>query len=282
MSDPDEEGGIDPIEGIDQAGPYQSIFKYVSLASKTSWNYLEEAIQNQKLYGSTTVSLNDPFELRPCVIDDLSEEIIRSCHDFGSVKTKPRTHEFDDLTYWRKRAAQTVQNTIDAARIIVFSDKIDSPLLWSHYANSHRGACLHFVARAFRAVKTQGWVRYSRQRPSLQMSAALRHRPENRGFLSDDEWRKLRGATLAPLAFTKPVEWEYEGEFRVVYSATRKKHIVFEKCGLLEIILGAKISDEDAASVVALVENAAGVAPRVCRASLSARTFSVQIDPEAA
>jgi len=35
-----------------------------------------------------------------------------------------------------------LQNLLENARILSFCGRSDSPLLWSHYANAHRGACI--------------------------------------------------------------------------------------------------------------------------------------------
>lgn len=55
---------------------YQSMFKYISLNSETSWEYLKNTLCNSQLFGSPALGLNDPFELSPFVFDDLQASTI--------------------------------------------------------------------------------------------------------------------------------------------------------------------------------------------------------------
>ena len=73
------EGGIAALEegySLRRPARAQSMFKYVGLNTKTSWDYFEETIKNGVLRGSTSTSLNDPFEMQPSVFNDIDQYYI--------------------------------------------------------------------------------------------------------------------------------------------------------------------------------------------------------------
>jgi hypothetical protein len=55
---------------------HQSMFKYVSLNTEASWEYLRRTLHSSELVGSAAASLNDPFELSPFIFDDLQPSTI--------------------------------------------------------------------------------------------------------------------------------------------------------------------------------------------------------------
>jgi len=128
-------------------------------------------LRDQRLKVATIRDLNDPFEL--LCADLPTPEFRRS---FAAFKT------------W---AANNFG-------ILCFTRRWKNPLMWSHYAEKHRGVVLEFEIDEEALIK----VRYTRKRISFDLSkVALAD-----GFSSDD-------AEL--LARTKSHHWSYEREYRV-------------------------------------------------------------------
>ena len=128
-------------------------------------------------YVPSTSQLNDPFEF--------------------IVKLDTRDHGKE----------RTIQKNITArARVLSFSGGQDSAkniLMWSHYADSHRGACLQFDTRKWDPRKYRpGYVvrnvRYSMRRPLVSLSRKAQQNTE----------------LLNKIAFTKHKNWYYEQEWR--------------------------------------------------------------------
>jgi hypothetical protein len=132
---------------------YQSLFKYVSLDSEVSWDYLNQTVRNTELVGSAASALNDPFELSPYVIDDLQSSTIAEAvrHTdlsfLGDRQPKPLSEAFPNREPFQQQARLFLQQVFDRYLIIAFCERIDSSLLWSHYANSYQGACLFLSER---------------------------------------------------------------------------------------------------------------------------------------
>jgi hypothetical protein len=223
---------------------YQSLFKYVNLNSSLSWDYLHNTLHNAELIGSDAVSLNDPFELNPYVFDDLQPSTIANAVkriDSSFLDGRPPlplTEVFPDAEPFRQQARSYLKQVFDSYRIAAFCERVDSSLLWSHYANSYQGACLHFLAEGFRwpsSYYTLGRVSYSKYRPAYPLSLVL--------ALSSKPTPLRRAVSNNILFFTKADDWAYEAEVRLVYNHKRQQSVRFRKESLVSIILGPRFTD---------------------------------------
>lgn len=142
------------LEGI----VYERLYHFVSA------KYGLQNIRKKRVKASRINELNDPFELYACKMSSASDR-----RRFEYLKS-----EFD------KRKA-----------IICFSRDKHNPVMWSHYADRHRGICLGFDVDKSMLID----VRYT---PSRLDVTGL-----------DDEG--LFGAVVA----TKFSHWKYEREVRV-------------------------------------------------------------------
>lgn len=92
---------------------------------------------------------------------------------------------------------------IDSYAFLSVSSKSTSNLMWSHYANSHKGFCIEFKSELMKADK----VTYQDKIPKLNMIDIFL---SGLNLISGEEmgqhiWKSLR---------TKLAEWEYESEYR--------------------------------------------------------------------
>jgi hypothetical protein len=151
-------------------------------------------MQEQRLKISEIGSLNDPFDLLPFDLSDPAERqwIVDS----------------------RKRIGKK-------SGLLCFSQHWQSPVLWAHYAENHRGLCLGFDVP-----------------DDLQRSVDYVDHPL--------PLRALSPKTLADqMAYTKYDGWHYENEIRMAVTLQEKdgKYYYYgcdEVLKLVEIILGAK------------------------------------------
>jgi hypothetical protein len=171
-----------------------------------------DVISNQRLKLSLINDLNDPFELISAYLPDTksSEEVMRLKNQMASV-----------------------------FGVLCFSKNWNDPLLWSHYANKHKGVALKFWVNDTIALP----ITYSKDRFKVDFEEIERLKPEL-------TWKEAEG-----LWFTKFKSWEYEEEIRVIckQSACIKEngllfdHLSNTSVFLLEIIFGSlcKISVEE-------------------------------------
>jgi hypothetical protein len=126
-------------------------------------NWALDDVAKQRIRISEIDQLNDPFELW-CI--DQKDQQLR-----------------DVLRGFKREAGQRFG-------IVSFTRRWHNPLLWSHYADKHRGICLGFDVDE-RGLKP---VTYVRRRPTLVIPPTLE--------------------SVKELLFTKYRDWKYEEEWR--------------------------------------------------------------------
>ncbi len=168
---------------------------------------LESALRNleqRRLKIATIDDINDPFEWSPYDI-----------------------REAADRKHWRNWR----RSAFAARGVICFSKTWHHPLMWSHYAENHKGLAIGFDVRRSVARKIQ-------YRKTCKKIEDLKSFVEN---CSD--------RTLEAAIYTKFDAWAYEEEWRTTYSLDDKDH----KTGLFfkefdqdliprEVIIGARSS----------------------------------------
>jgi hypothetical protein len=129
-----------------------------------------EALRKRRLKVARINELNDPFEF------------------LGINLSNPQL----------RRAFTEVKNELNKnCGLLCFSKRWNNPVLWGHYADSHRGLCLAFdVPNQFLEN-----VRYTRRRPDPQE------------FLSTNEQEKEK--EMKALLCRKFSHWRYEDEARL-------------------------------------------------------------------
>ena len=137
-------------------------------------------------------------------------------------------------------------------RIVVscFGSKFDSVLMWSHYADKHKGACVEYEIND----KDFKQVDYKKEMPTFRLFDTLEilfgHQFSNKQVdFESGEYDFMSDALL-----TKSLDWEYEGEIRCVYSAkkldpkirkvvrNRKKKLLLKMPNFKAIYIGCSAS----------------------------------------
>ena len=115
-------------------------------------------------------------------------------------------------------------------------------LMWSHYADSHKGFCIEYdfsKPKEEFLSKLPLPVFYSESRPLVPWKAAIDNSVENMEEASEELMMGL---------LTKDKAWEYENEWRILIGATEDSELVMPKVSC--IYLGASIEKDNRAKVV--------------------------------
>jgi hypothetical protein len=169
---------------------------------QTQWGL--ESIRKKRMKISRFSDLNDPFELLGANLRDKSNR--------------------EAFRQWKRQISEIYG-------LLCFSESWQSPLLWSHYGERHRGLCLGFDV----ADEDISPVRYIDIRIEVDKNA-------------------LNEATVNHFLTTKFVEWSYEREMRVLRNLSEiapcdgKYYAEMdEKLQLKEVIVGAlsEVSRDD-------------------------------------
>jgi len=229
----------------------QYLYKYRSL-SDTSSSFAERIFTHNELYFPKPSEFNDPFDCSPVATLDATENQFATYLDGlykrrmphlsradrrASVKSvlKDRTRNNNSILAYQT-LKESMAKVVELAGVLSLSARCNHILMWSHYADSHRGICLRFKAssttpffgRAQRVV-------YQAERPKLNL------------ILDNHETQSTK-ALLAKADF-----WGYEEEWRIVEHELGPGVHQFPPELLDGVILGARISDENKQNVMSWV-----------------------------
>ncbi len=212
--------------------------EFIRAYHMTSCKYGLDDLTRHRLKVARFSEVNDPFEL-----------LGLNCHD-------PRV---------RKLTARFREEQNRRRGLLSFTRNWRSPVLWSHYADRHRGICLGFDLR--RTIVEE--VIYADERLRAQ--------------LTDTDPGAVPERIQRQLSQTKARAWEYEQELRVLVTletAVRDSEYYFwpfnSEMRLAEVILGPRCNST--ARTVAAHLGDLNPPAVVCRARLAFRSFRIVVD----
>lgn len=201
--------------------------------------HLRNLLVDSCFYMASRHQLNDPFDVRS-VLDFIEGGINRPAYLkklFSQFKPKYKERiEISKRLSSPRRIEEIIKThlneAIDSTGVHSFATSPKNLLLWSHYADSHRGVCLIYeTAKDLDTFVKALPVEYSKYFP------VIKYTPDIAGDL-------IRKAFL-----TKAHEWEYEKERRIFESKRAGHYMAFAPRALVGVILGAKISAANEAMI---------------------------------
>ena len=173
-------------------------------------------LRDKKLYFSDPISFNDPwdckpwFDYRPMLEDPIKRremvEFFRLlvspemlAHPYRQLYDNAILTDDEQLKSEVEIYSRGLAEEIRKMRVYCLSTKPLSTLMWSHYAENHRGICLEF----------------DKHNEVIEKARCIRYRD------TYPEWtpQAMVGDPLA-LILSKAKEWCYEQEFRIIGSPT--------------------------------------------------------------
>ncbi len=159
-----------------------TLYKFRSFSRGKSRERVLDTIENSRIYLPHPPDFNDPFDCSPVVVhggDPDDPEYFRAVEANERRMQKAQGVTGARLDRLRKREGVTIHDLPKAAeahlrnalrddvRILCLSANPLHPLQWSHYADSHRGLCLHFRCRPGTPFGLARQVRYRKKRDPL-------------------------------------------------------------------------------------------------------------------
>ena len=196
--------------------PPRRLYKYQPFNAQTLEN-----LTNGSVWFSAPINLNDPYDCDLAGIDPekLTEADFQLALDDMQPDLTPEQRAAwcpDGVMTPRFRASlvKYLEKVFDEHReerrrhraIACFSDRSDDIVMWSHYANGHRGFCLEFDT-AIKPFSTARPVNYSDDFPSLPLKV----------LFSKDYADADTDLLLQAFVLTKAKCWEYEHEWRAMH-----------------------------------------------------------------
>lgn len=191
----------------------KTLYKYRSISPSFRESYVKPILAQSKIYFSTPSQFNDPFECQAEVLVDSEDPLVAG---------KSRLEVLD-----------TVRANLREKMLIYSMSAINNHMLmWSHYADSHRGICLGFAAEGTDDIFAFAEpVIYQEALPVFDLR-------------SDQD--PIESAKT--VALVKGTRWAYEQEWRIALvgrAPDREREVAFEPATLTEVILGCDISNND-------------------------------------
>ena len=142
----------------------------------------------------------------------------------GLIPTADDVARMSDPALFKDRMPGHLSSALDDVGIFSMSDSVAHPLMWAHYANSHKGIALIFrLGASDDSIGAAFPIRYQDEYPRSALKAS--------GFQMH-------------LIFTKGKAWEYEREWRIAEAKRANQWIEIPSASLLGVVLGARASDE--------------------------------------
>jgi hypothetical protein len=257
------------------ANEQRFLHRYRSL-SEGAATFVQKIVDANELYFAKPVAFNDPFDCRPSFSMEAPKAQLRRYYEGLYSRHEPmmgraaRRAESKQIARDPRRNPASPQNLADFKKsyhesvtdrigLVCLSEVADDLLMWSHYADSHRGICLAFDWQTEFFSQAQPVI-YQKTRPHV-----------NPIFQTHEEM--LEHALL-----TKSDHWKYEKEWRIIQYRKGAGAYKFPPEALVGVILGSQISPADRALVVGWLA-ARQVPASLFQASLSDVAFSVNIAP---
>ena len=160
------------------------LYKYYSNASEYAFDNVEKEI----IYFTPIESLNDPFE----GIGDYVSTIAPEAKIFWDSVSP------DTPNIISEKGSKLIYDIVNFRyRIFSSSKDYNNPLLWAHYANSHKGFCVGYNKSDIENLSYKvSDINYSKKLPTFN---------------------KIEEKTFMELLYTKSYDWCYENECRALY-----------------------------------------------------------------
>lgn len=223
----------------------------------------QRILRNNEIYFASGNDFNDPFDcdirLRYDLLpkDEMRERMeinIRGGHP--EMKRRER-RKLINVVYKQKRwkdpsHVRWVQEQVaDKIGIFSASARRDSVLMWSHYADSHRGFCVGFSTSHFskfcNAIPSRGEV------PIIVQGRIVGYRDEYPLIIP--RMQDIEEYVYTPMN-TKAKEWQYEQELRFfAITGGARFSLEIPKAVITEVILGCAMVKEQVMEIQEVLVN---------------------------
>ncbi|BEQ17073.1 DUF2971 domain-containing protein [Desulfoferula mesophila] len=214
------------------------LFRYFSINDQTNFKWIESIFSERKLFFPTADMFNDPFD---CNVDlvrfsrdkekwkQYMEGMAKRKHPDWNRSTRRSwvTKQINNRIYDKinfNTIRENLKKRFYQNGILCLTEVPDNLLMWSHYANGHRGFCLCFEHNnPFFGESVQ--VEYIEEYPEITGPS----------YPEEEEIR----ATV----FSKSKIWEYEKEWRLVKIGGGKQDHVYPEGALKAVFFGCQMEN---------------------------------------
>jgi Protein of unknown function (DUF2971) len=253
------------------------LYRYCSIKGKRL-DWFTQTMEQDKIWRTLPSAFNDPFECRfhmnfgasTWEKQKLRMEFLMKRKGMGQGKALKDTQSFfgrpkNVVRAWEVRQQHAIEELLlDETGMVCLSEVKDDILMWSHYADGHRGVCLVFEPQSPKDSDFFGMILPVHYQASI---------PEVNIYKDRSEEDRVMAMLL-----TKAKAWCYEREWRFVHLGGGSGWFRIPDGVISGVILGAKMPDADRDSVRELV-NGLGREVSLQEAVFNESTYSLDIRP---
>lgn len=252
------------------------LYKYKPLDKE---GYTMKILTDGEIYFPSISKLNDPFEGNiPYIFnkDELTPDNIYLTMRMLAKESYPKMTEEElqeyifenqkqnllfDTNYLEEKRQNTKEIVNNLFGIFSLTKKEDNLLMWSYYADSHKGICIGFDSEKLynATLGTIGPVTYSEDLPQKRISDISNIHPFYERLIS-----------------TKSKDWQHEKEYRLTKIGLANKIIKVPLNTIKEIIFGCKTEFDQKRYIVEFI-NANNKDCKIFEASMSKSKFKLDI-----
>ncbi|MCK4347948.1 MAG: DUF2971 domain-containing protein, partial [Thermoplasmatales archaeon] len=230
---------------------------------RTINKYLIDALVKGTIYFAHPTLLNDPFD---CKVD-----IKKAVEHAISCLSGKKKHNLSKLSNV-KDFLDRIQQRIGNVGICSFSLVLESPLLWSHYANGHRGLCLTYnIPGEFFFAPENRFVGvfHVDYDDNLLTEWFVENTPEK----AVTDLKEFTIGVVNKVLAIKGKDWGYEEEIRIIRE--KEGNFSIPKDFLKQVCFGLNTPKSDISLVKQIIDNA-GYSLEYCQIARSEQDFGLK------
>lgn len=208
------------LKGIEEGVYPETLFKFRHISRG------KQILQDCEFRFSSPTAFNDPFD---CSLDEVitykMAEIKKWFSNFGGYSKIPlanRKHIEQDKNLVSKWVRDAKDKAINSRGVLALSRNVEEILLWSHYAEDHKGLAIELSLR-----DDLGFFIMPRV-----MKYEQHYSPTN--YMSDPD------GTVDAVLSKKYIKWEYEKEFRIYKKDSANINIPINPRAIKAVYFGLK------------------------------------------
>lgn len=221
------------------------LYRYQAFGSEYSMLALQKIFEASELFWITPKDMNDPFDSWPALRlpkpNDFHAYVRRISMSYlgGLSRNDRRAVKADLLAKLRAGGSNNLTSAfrdfINNTSMLCMTPSNNSLLMWSHYANSHKGYCLEFENIWDDLNYIPFFVTYHEQRPMHDLL---------NGDMRQDFIKVFN---------SKSIVWQYENEVRFFCQYFSRGYNPFPRRSLKAVYMGCNISNQNRDFLVSLV-----------------------------
>ena len=220
--------------------------------------YSKDTLVSNRIFFSSPADVNDPYD---CRFPDLTKPTPDQLRKYLEIQYIHLRNPYRDKTMvrgglvlleayieaaactkgkasWEEALTIAKELIINRSSLCSLSEIGDSPLMFAHYGDGHKGICFQFHFSLKYALAHLELVVYEKTFGKLDL-------------FNDDDDESLVQAAI----YRKSTDWEYEREWRAFRFYKPKGVVNFDPRCLSGVILGCKMSAADKIEVVSIIKS---------------------------